>query len=687
MRAATRPLRVLLAAAALAAWGAAVRGQEPRPVTLDAGSFNDPDGVQFTFAWRFHPGDDPGWASPACDDAGWAPVDPALLRDGLPRGGWPGEGWFRRHLVVPRELWGVPLAARLTAAGAAEVYLDGRLVGRAGTWSEGAAPETPPVAHGPWPMTLSAQADHVLAVRYACRPAAGSPEPPAGLGFTLAISASEATLAARASVARFNLTLLSSLVTVLVFVALLHLAFYWFYPKLRENLFYALYMGVFALVVLRDVVSRQTPGPSWQNAFNRLAAGLPPVAILLGLLTYYAVRTSAFPRSWKAFALAAGALVPVVALVGEPSATWVWCAYFVAMLGEVVRVEVSRRTVAREGASILLVGMAVLAAFIVLQVLVNFGVVPTVAGFSAVYVLGVLASVSTMSLFLARTFARTSMHLERRLAEVEALSAQVLDQERAAHAAELRERLLEAENVRKGRELEAARALQLSMLPREVPRVAGLDVAVTMTTASEVGGDYYDFRAGADGSLIVAVGDATGHGVAAGIMVTAVKALFAALGGEPDLAAMLAECDRVLCGMHVAHVHMCLALARVTPRAVAVCSAAMPPPLIWRAASGTVEEIGAGGLPLGGRLGPAYAERRAALAPGDTLLFASDGLAELLDAHGAALGFDGAAAALENAAGGPAHEVLERLAAAAAAWRGGREPSDDVTLVVVRVER
>ncbi|HUK12596.1 MAG TPA: hypothetical protein VLW17_04770, partial [Thermoanaerobaculaceae bacterium] len=123
MRAATRPLRVLLAAAALAAWGAAVRGQEPRPVTLDAGSFNDPDGVQFTFAWRFHPGDDPGWASPACDDAGWPPVDPALLRDGLPRGGWPGEGWFRRHLVVPRELWGVPLAARLTAAGVAELYL------------------------------------------------------------------------------------------------------------------------------------------------------------------------------------------------------------------------------------------------------------------------------------------------------------------------------------------------------------------------------------------------------------------------------------------------------------------------------------------------------------------------------------------------------------------------------------
>jgi serine phosphatase RsbU (regulator of sigma subunit) len=356
------------------------------------------------------------------------------------------------------------------------------------------------------------------------------------------------------------------------------------------------------------------------------------------------------------------------------------------MLVEVVRVERSRATVAREGVAILLAGMAVLAVFIVLQLLVSFRVVPAVAGFNEVYVFGVLASVLTMSLFLARTFARTSLHLERRLAEVESLTAQVLDQERAAHANELRQRLLEAENARKSGELEAGRALQLSMLPPALPEVEGLELAVAMSTASEVGGDYYDFRRAPDGSLVVAVGDATGHGVAAGILVTAVKALFSTLGGNTGLAPMLAECDRVLRGMNLKHLHMCLSVARIGARSVTVCLAAMPPLLVWRAGSGRVEELGAGGLPLGGGLSPVYEEQSAALGPGDTLLFATDGFPELLDPEGKPFGFDGAAEALRAAGGAPAREIVERLTAAAATWRRGREQADDITFVVVRVK-
>ncbi len=346
----------------------------------------------------------------------------------------------------------------------------------------------------------------------------------AGIGFTLSLHEPDAVAAARAAVARRNAALLGALAAILVFVALLHGALYSFYPRLRENLFYALFMAVFALLVFRDYGSMELPPAAWEPLLNRFMTPAPVVIILLGQLTYYAVRTRPFPRSWKVFAAAGALLVPAVQLSPEPYATLLWGGYFAAMLVEIVRVERSGRTVAREGVAILLAGMAVLAVFIVLQLLVSFRVMPPVAGFNAVYVFGVLASVLTMSLFLARTFARTSLHLERRLAEVESLTAQVLDQERAAHANELRQRLLEAENARKSGELEAGRALQLSMLPPVLPEVGGLELAVAMSTASEVGGDYYDFRPAPDGSLIVAVGDATGHGVAAGILVTAVKA-------------------------------------------------------------------------------------------------------------------------------------------------------------------
>jgi serine phosphatase RsbU (regulator of sigma subunit) len=204
-----------------------------------------------------------------------------------------------------------------------------------------------------------------------------------------------------------------------------------------------------------------------------------------------------------------------------------------------------------------------------------------------------------------------------------------------------------------------------------------------MVPASEVGGDYYDFRVAPDGSLVVAFGDATGHGVAAGIMVTAVKALFSTLGGGESLSAMLAECSRVLREMRFKPLHMCLTLARVTPGSVTVCSAAMPPVLIHRAASGEIEELGLGGPPVGSRL-TGWSERSAPLAPGDTLLFASDGFAEQLDSADNPLGDERLAEVFRAAAGAPARELVERLLARVAAWRGGREQGDDITCVVVR---
>jgi sigma-B regulation protein RsbU (phosphoserine phosphatase) len=150
---------------------------------------------------------------------------------------------------------------------------------------------------------------------------------------------------------------------------------------------------------------------------------------------------------------------------------------------------------------------------------------------------------------------------------------------------------------------------------------------------------------------------------------------------------MLSECDRVLRGMNIKPLHMCLSVARVTARSVAICSAAMPPVLICRAGSGEVEEFGVGGLPLGGRLSPVYEERTASLAPGDTLLFATDGFHEVQNPGGEELGFERAAEALREAAGEAAGGVVKQLTATVANWRRDREQADDITFVVVRVRQ
>jgi HAMP domain-containing protein len=102
----------------------------------------------------------------------------------------------------------------------------------------------------------------------------------------------------------------------------------------------------------------------------------------------------------------------------------------------------------------------------------------------------------------------------------------IVDQERTRKEQELQQRMLEMEYSRKSVELEEARRFQLSMLPKDLPAHGAFDVAVSTETATEVGGDYYDFHLSPKGALTIAVGDATGHGAKAGTMITVAKTLF-----------------------------------------------------------------------------------------------------------------------------------------------------------------
>ena len=668
------------AAAALAlgvAWAAAA--QEPKPSRLDARSFRDDGRVEMTLAWRFHAGDTPAFADTTFDDALWTPIDPVRLVSVAPGRTWPGQGWFRRHLVIDQALLGTPMVVRIEAPGVAEVFVDGAALLRSGGPAPGAAGGPALIPGASAGMTFAGRSEHVLAVRYAVEPhatAAGVP------GFKLILETAAAA-AARPALERRRLI---TDVVFIVFpgsVALLHLALFWAYPRARENLFYALWMAAFAAIVLCNHLARELASESARELASRLAIFPVMTGLLCVLLTYYAVRTRPFPRSWWFFAAFAAVVAIIAALLGGDAPGRAWYVYFPAMAIEVMRVERSRRTVPRQDFEILLWAMLVQFAVVVFVILSNVGFLPSLLGGNT-YMIVPLPLAVGMGVFLARSFARTNVDLERRLADVERLSGQVLDQERASHAQELRQRLLEAEHARTEAEVEAARSLQLSMLPAVLPSVPGVEVAAAMVTASEVGGDYYDFRVDPDGALVVALGDATGHGVAAGIMVTAVKALFASQTGRASLVTTIAECNRVLRSMNLNPLHMCLTLARITPRSVTVCSAAMPPVLIHRAATGAVEELGAGGLPLGSHLDAAWEERGAALAHGDTLLFASDGFVELQDPAGAVPGFEGVARALRRSAGAPPAEVVEHLSAAAVAWRGARPQADDLTLVVVR---
>ena len=251
-------------------------------------------------------------------------------------------------------------------------------------------------------------------------------------------------------------------------------------------------------------------------------------------------------------------------------------------------------------------------------------------------------------------------------------------------AAEAETRALKTENDRKSRELEEARKLQVSMLPKEVPRHPRYAVAARMRTATEVGGDYYDFHAGEDGSLTAAIGDATGHGTRAGIMVAIMKGLFARLCPEPDLRTVLQECNRTLRSIELDPMYMALGLLRLEGLE-ARAAAAMPPIFIHRAGRGEVEVIAVPGMLLGTEFDVPWEEVRFGLEPGDKVLLLSDGYLEQADAAEEMLDYDRCREYFRGAAGGDPAAVIDRLLERFDAWRGAVPQADDVTLVVIEI--
>jgi serine phosphatase RsbU (regulator of sigma subunit) len=134
---------------------------------------------------------------------------------------------------------------------------------------------------------------------------------------------------------------------------------------------------------------------------------------------------------------------------------------------------------------------------------------------------------------------------------------------------------------------------------------------------------------------------------------------------------------------------MSLLLARFAPsdRGVQVTfsAAGMPPALVHRALDGSVEEMAMAATPLG-TLGSDYHDRSLELNAGDTILFLTDGLPELLDASGQQFGYPATLDAFRLAAAAPSAErVIATLAQAAQQWHGDQAPNDDMTFVVFRV--
>jgi sigma-B regulation protein RsbU (phosphoserine phosphatase) len=253
-------------------------------------------------------------------------------------------------------------------------------------------------------------------------------------------------------------------------------------------------------------------------------------------------------------------------------------------------------------------------------------------------------------------------------------------------------RQLHLENRRKTDELEQARRFQLSLLPTASPALPHLDIAAIQKTASEVGGDYYDFFPQADGKLFAAIGDATGHGVSSGLLVAMTKAFLLATT-ETNLTTLLTQINQTLSKMDLdSQLNMALTLLEISPLpaggvTIKASGGGIPPIYILRAGGGMEERMIAG-LPLGITHQSTYTLTQFQLAPYDTIILMSDGLPETFNADEEYLGFKRLEAALRqfDPANLTATQMMSRVVAIGDEWAKGHPLRDDVTLVVIKAK-
>ncbi|QQR72189.1 MAG: SpoIIE family protein phosphatase [Holophagales bacterium] len=235
-------------------------------------------------------------------------------------------------------------------------------------------------------------------------------------------------------------------------------------------------------------------------------------------------------------------------------------------------------------------------------------------------------------------------------------------------------------------ELEVARSVQAELLPRGTVEIPGFRVAHGYRTANEVGGDYYDFLPVEGGRIAVVVGDASGHGMAAGlVMALASAAIRTAVELDPSPVAVARTVNHVLARTGGARSFMSLFVGLLDPASGALeyVDAGHPFPLLRRR-TGELVELGRGGLPLGLRSTLPLAAEQAVLEDGDVLVFYSDGLPEGVGRDGQAFGFERLRELV--ALGGTVEAIHARILAAFDTRHGTEAPADDLTLVVMARE-
>ncbi len=529
-------------------WGLSYYGSRYRNDHKEVVSFQKSD-TALVSGWKFHLGDNPQWASPDVNDSAWATVS----TDSLP-GSYKGEiAWFRLHLKADSIFLNKSAAFFIRHFGASEIYLDGFQIASFGKVSpekdkeKSIDPNNLPVN-----INFYGNASHLIAIRYSNLhfPDYQKNEGLQShvfdlLGFELHLTDNDSWLEEIFSV-RTNLVVLFSLGAFLLTDALLHFLLFLFYRKAKENLFYSLFAFCYAMVFFFASINETSAAPETQIfAGKALLLFINPFLFLSLLLFVYRIYENKFPKhGW--IAVGAGVLSVLAVFNGWGRIYFISLMWFVIFAVITILFGMSKViSEKRPGIKILSTGIGIFALFIfiILSAFFYFQNI-SITGhgwlgmlFVIVVFCALLSIPISSSIYLAYNFSNINRSLQKKLIEVESLSArsiaqekekqEILSQQKENLEIQVTERTKEVVQQKKVIEeknkditdsINYAKRIQDAILPSEGQIKKMLPESFVLFKPKDiVSGDFYFFSE-VNGHILAAALDCTGHGVPGAFM-------------------------------------------------------------------------------------------------------------------------------------------------------------------------
>jgi serine phosphatase RsbU (regulator of sigma subunit) len=255
--------------------------------------------------------------------------------------------------------------------------------------------------------------------------------------------------------------------------------------------------------------------------------------------------------------------------------------------------------------------------------------------------------------------------------------------------ASITHRLLRAHDQQK-RELEIARAVQERLFPQDYPDVSGLDYAGACRPALEVGGDYYDFICFSNTEFGIAIGDVSGKGVSASLLMATLRAYLRGLTalGTSDLPTVMSNLNRFVFESSATNRYASFFYAQydASTNVLEYVNGGHPPPLLFSLVDGhsRVRRLETGGPVIGLMPDCSYDQGRVTLEPGDVLVAFTDGISEAMNVADLEWGDARLTAAIESRRALAAMDLIRHIMTQADIFVADAPQHDDMTLVVVR---